>query len=446
LTNPDFASGVFSQYLVYDNNATGHITLSTIADATVPNASGYKMQIAVSAGGESPGLGGFTVAIGPDGGTFSVNTYHKGSTIIWRILANIPVGHNIQWGSNATGNEATTQWLTPQAGTGGWFTYVFKQVIGVTGSFGSTGFFYLDGAFSSAFNWYVGKCSAVCLDLPASISVNYHPRVQYFDVNTGQSPTSTVLNPQNSILPGQTVAFTLSEPSPTELDQSWGTQTLKRPDGSTLTLTSGSHSFTSLTANTTYYFYPYLTVSGSSAIMNWLGPYTTPTAAEAMDAYLDGRFSLGALHDHTPSSGTGGGGSSDPGGSCPHEDEMVWVKRGGADPVRMRCVEVLIGDLIKGYSFLTNADIWREVKSLRHQPGTMWYRTKGYLCTPCETVYVNNTWMAAYKVPGASKVRGKHGRRVELRVDSELPLEERNYWLDNGADAPLLMHNFIPYC
>lgn len=447
LTNPEFASGSLSLpgglsnvYAVYDNNSTGHVTISTVADVACGNTSGFKMQIAVAAAGESPGLGGFYVGISADGGTFAVNSYHKGSTYLWRIRALIPSGHNINFASNAYGAEGTFSWLTSQAGTGAWQEYVAKQVIGTTGSFSSTGFFYLDGSASSPFNWYVARCSLVNIDAPASISVNYHPRVQYLDPNSGQSPTSTMLNPQFSLLPGQSVSFTFSESGST-LGFTWGTQTLTQPDSSTLSLAGATHTFSGLTASTTYYVVAYLTRSGSSAIMNFLGPFIGGvTAAQVMQAALDGRAFMGVLHDTTTSGGTGTGGGTDPGG-CPHQDMLAWVKRGDAEPVRVKASEVVALDFVKGWDFEKQEDVYRPVLSTRHQASTMWSKVGGYLFSPCETVYVNNEWTQAYKV--GDLVRGLPANRAEIKLDPHLPLEQRNYWLDDGVNPPLLVHNPI---
>lgn len=448
LTNPEFASGSLSLpggisnvYAVYDNNSTGHVTISTVADVACGNTSGFKMQIAVAAAGESPGLGGFYVGISADSGTFAVNSYHKGSTYLWRIRALIPTGHNINFASNAYGTGGTFTWLTSQAGTGAWQEYVAKQIIGTSGTFSSTGFFYLDGSASSPFNWYVARCSLVNIDAPATISVNYHPRVQYLDVNSGQCPNSTVLNPQYSILPGQSVSFTLLTETTSTLGFSWGTQSLLRPDSSTVSLSGSSQSFSGLSAGSTYFFAPYLTVSGSTATMNFLGPYLSSiSAAQAMAAYLDGRFPLGVLHDTTTASGTGTGGGSDPGG-CPHQDMTPWIKRGDAEPIRMKASEVIAGDFIKGCDFETNQDVYRPVHSTRHQPSTMWSRVGGYLFSPCELVYVNGEWTQAYKV--GDLVRGLPANRVEIKLDPHLPMEQRNYWLDDGVNPPLLVHNPI---
>lgn len=463
LTNPEFFSGLsgsLSGYSVYDNNSTGHVVLSTVADAACGNTSGFKLQVAVSAGGESPFLGGFLLGIPVDSGAFQTNTYHKGSAYLWRLRANIPVGHNLGFATNDIGSAggATLQWLSPkptaasysgnnfnptQPGTGSWQEYVLKMTIGTSGTFNPTGFFFIDGSASSPFNWYVSRCSLVNMDAPATISVNYHPRVQYLDPNTGQSPSSTMLNPQLSLLPGQSVAFTFLTETTSTLGFSWGSQSLGLPDGSSLSLGSGSQSFTSLSSSTTYYFVAYLTASGGTATMHFLGPFAgSVTSAQVQPAADDGRYFLGTIHDTTTSSGSGGGGGVDPGG-CAHEDCMCWLKRGSleAEPARMRVGDARQGDFIKGLDIATGEDVYREVKHHRHIPGTMWFRVKGYLCTALDLVYENGAWVPAYKAAGAEKVRGLFANRAEITLDPELPMEDRNYWLDDGVNEPLLMHN-----
>lgn len=172
LSNTDFVGGALTNYGVYDNNGSGKVTLTAVADATTPNSSGYKMEIQTASGSPSPspGLGGFDLAISADSGAFAADSYHKGSDIIWRIRANLPVGYTINWASNATGNEGTLNWLTSQAGTGGWFDYVARQHIGVTGTFSSTGFFYV-GTGAAPVTWYVAVCSATCVSFPQGVGI-----------------------------------------------------------------------------------------------------------------------------------------------------------------------------------------------------------------------------------------------------------------------------------
>jgi len=280
-------------------------------------------------------------------------------------------------------------------------------------------------ATASAWNLVVGDvtCKAISVDGDAIYTV------------------STLLNGQGSILPNQAITFTKAAETTSTLGFSWGTQSLGRADGSTISLSSGSQSFSSLTASTTYYFYPYLTVDASNvATMNFLGPFTAPSAAQAMNAALDTRIPAGVLSDTTTSSGSGGGGTIDPGGPCPHEDELVWIIRDGADPVRMPAKDVRNGDQIKGWNFAEQKDVFRSVPHYRHSPSTMWFRVRGYLVSPCEPIYLDGQWIDAWKVPGAEKVRGLPADRIDIWVDANNH-EEHNYFLDNGTDAPLLIHN-----
>ncbi len=170
LSNPDFAGGSLSGYGVYDNNSTGNVTITGVTDATTPNSSGVYMQISTASGAApTPGLGGFLLAIDPDSGSYAVNTYHRGATYIWRIRANIPVGYTLGWASNATGSTGSATWLTPVVGTGGWFEYVLQQNIGTTGTFSSTGFFYLAG--TAPVTWAVAVCSLTCTSFPQGVGI-----------------------------------------------------------------------------------------------------------------------------------------------------------------------------------------------------------------------------------------------------------------------------------
>jgi hypothetical protein len=441
LVNPDFASGDHSQYGVYDNNATGHVTHSTVADSTAPNASGYRLHLNVAGGGESPGLGGFYVAIGPDSGSYAVNTYHKGATIIWRIRARIPAGYSIQFASNAFGNEGTYAWLTSQAGTGDWFEYVMKQVIGTTGTFSSTGFWYLSGTFSSAFTWDVAMCSGVCISLPASISVDQHPRVQYFDRFTGKTSVSTALNPQGAIVPGVGLPVTVNL-SPTSIQVISSNQTRWFGDGSTITVLASNTTFSSLTSSTTYYLYMRYSVStGAVSYTHGTGtPPTSPSQQLAAEMAFDGYSALGVLVVTTQSSGGGGGGgggSGDPGGTCPEGAEPVEVQGRGVIAAR----DVEIGDMIKGNDLKTGAERFRRVKNVVKRACSTWRIVNGHRVTQREPVWIDGKWQPAYQV--APNIDVFTGVSVRITVDAE-EYDDHNYWLVDGE--PLLTHNFIPYC
>jgi len=185
--------------------------------------------------------------------------------------------------------------------------------------------------------------------------------------------------------------------------------------------------------------------TNSVASMNFAGFVSAADKATAALSFSDGRISLGVISDSTTASGTGSGGTSDPGGTCPHEDEKVLVRRDGIEFI-IASKFVRPGDEIKGFSFTSQTDVWRKVTRVAHVESTMWFKVNGYLCSPCETVYVGGEFMPAFKAPGAEKVRGLHGNRVELTVepDDQNDHSNRNYYLV-GNEAPLLVHNLVVY-
>lgn len=142
--DPTFASGINSTY-VYNNSKNGTVT-NTRTAMTTPVGS-YALKITTN-GTASPGLGGFYFAT-PSAANKIMTT---------RIIAKIPVGYNLAWASNATGNNRTTKWLTSTAGTGDWKEYIFEVTCGSSGTFSSTNFYYLSGAAATSakpVTWYV---------------------------------------------------------------------------------------------------------------------------------------------------------------------------------------------------------------------------------------------------------------------------------------------------
>jgi hypothetical protein len=167
LSNPNFFGGL-ARYNVYDNGATGKVTLSIVADAIAPNPSGQVMRVSVAsaAGSVTPGQGGFYVGIPEDGGTYKLDSYHKGATLIWIVRAKIPTNYQINFASNAIGsNGILGPWITPQVGTGGYFEYAYSETIGTAGSWSTTGHFYVSsiGTYDTlAFTWDVAQVA--CYD------------------------------------------------------------------------------------------------------------------------------------------------------------------------------------------------------------------------------------------------------------------------------------------
>lgn len=130
--DPTFTKGNNSMG-IYNNSSSGMVTHTRIADSTAPNDSGYVIQIKTT-GTATPNNGGFYF------GTMCSNR----KVFIARIIAKIPVGHNLQFGSNSIGTGGSSRWLTANAGIGDWCEYIYKVVCG-TSNFSTTHYYYLDG-------------------------------------------------------------------------------------------------------------------------------------------------------------------------------------------------------------------------------------------------------------------------------------------------------------
>lgn len=141
--DPEFRNNGTNGIGSYNNGGGGSVTVERVADINLPNQSGYKLKI-TSQGNVSPGLGGFTF-----------NTASRANAVfIVRFIAWIPVGYNVEWASNATGNGRTSKWLTNNVGTGDWEEYAYYVKCGVGGTFSTTNYFYLVSG-SSPVTWYL---------------------------------------------------------------------------------------------------------------------------------------------------------------------------------------------------------------------------------------------------------------------------------------------------
>jgi hypothetical protein len=177
LNNPEFINGSLAGYSAYDNGASGSITLTTEQSATRYNRSGYRLKVAHStAGAPTPGIGGVNFSFGPDSltpdpTTYKRNLYHIGSTLLFKVIADIPVGFSIDWTSNAIGTGTTLTWLTTTAGQGVPFEYILKVVLGTTGTFSTMGFWFLSSTGGTRpVNWYIYSNRVIDEGAPYSLS------------------------------------------------------------------------------------------------------------------------------------------------------------------------------------------------------------------------------------------------------------------------------------
>ena len=151
---------------MYDNAASGRLSLAVVAAQDAPNGSGYVLRIRYAgggaAGGPAPGFGGVVQLLLPSLGTAPTRPgyYQPGTTILCKIVALIPADKNLYFASNAIGDAATgaaIEFLTSNAGTGDWQTYIVRLRIGRTGNFSSTGFLYVGDGSGAAFDWYLAR-------------------------------------------------------------------------------------------------------------------------------------------------------------------------------------------------------------------------------------------------------------------------------------------------
>lgn len=161
--DPTFTKGNNSMG-IYNNSSSGMVTHTRIADSSAPNDSGYVIQIQTT-GTATPNNGGFYF------GTMCSNR----KVFIARIIAKIPVGHNLLFGSNSIGTGGSSRWLTANVGTGDWCEYIYKVVCG-TSNFSTTHYYYLDGTQGTT-------------DAPVVWQVAY---ATVFDLTSAEKYTTTI--------------------------------------------------------------------------------------------------------------------------------------------------------------------------------------------------------------------------------------------------------------
>lgn len=190
-TDPMFEDGNNSikQYNIANN---GNVILSRKESSNDnPTKSNYEILIK-NKGTASPDLGGFYFA----------NMSRANAIFIYRIIAKIPKGYKIIFTTNAIGDNASIKWPTSNSGTGTFQEYIFKVTCGGTGSFSSTGFFYISGSpigtESSPVEWRIAY--ATCFDMTdVSDVISAFENIQ--DVNEiasdAQSTANNALNRAN---------------------------------------------------------------------------------------------------------------------------------------------------------------------------------------------------------------------------------------------------------
>lgn len=145
---------------VYDNASSGQVTLDVIDNSEAPNFTHKVLRVKSAGTATAPGAGGFFYGIQTD----------KNRIIIFRFTAKIPEDKSLSFGSNQGGTGYSSEWLTSNYGTGKWEDYIYVVYCGGSGTFSSTGFFFINQggpyemliSYASAFlyngdNAFVGK-------------------------------------------------------------------------------------------------------------------------------------------------------------------------------------------------------------------------------------------------------------------------------------------------
>jgi hypothetical protein len=216
----------------------------------------------------------------------------------------------------------------------------------------------------------------------------------------------------------------------------WAAQTILLADGSSLHVPTGSLTYSGLSSSTTYYTYWYTSAStGALGQSNSNPPATSPSSLLIAQCSLQGRISIPAISFTTlaatntgSGSGTGGGGDT-----CPEAAEQVTTQNRGT----IAAGDVRVGDLIKGKSFKSDADVYRKVVQVRSVESSSWRIIDGHRVSPCEAIYYDGQWMPAYRASGAT-IDTALGRKMLISVASD-EYDEQNYYLSGGTT--LLIHN-----
>lgn len=152
--------------LVYNNAYNGNVKIERVAISSdnpfsATSVTSYELKI-TNTGTANPGCGGFLWA----------HQSRANAIFIYRIIAKIPTGRHLLWATNPIGNSPSEKWLTSNDGTGKFTEYIFKLTCGGTGTFSSTGCFYIDGSTGTTDNpieWRVAY--ATCFDMTSRSDV-----------------------------------------------------------------------------------------------------------------------------------------------------------------------------------------------------------------------------------------------------------------------------------
>lgn len=168
---------------VYNNAGNDSVELFLYQGGLdVPNET-HKIVVIKCKGAGTPGAGGF----------YFGNTSRGGAVFLYKITASIPNGKTIQFATNATGDGSVTEWLTDRDGIGTWKDYYCLRKCGSSGTFSSTGFFYIEQ--QGTFEWYLAY--ATCYDIYGDNSqitkTDYQTKITQLDQSISLKASQTDL-------------------------------------------------------------------------------------------------------------------------------------------------------------------------------------------------------------------------------------------------------------
>ncbi|WP_332657374.1 hypothetical protein [Brevundimonas sp.] len=215
--NPEYVGADTTGYGLYAASPKTYLTMEYSADT--PNGSKHRWKItydpAIAGVAQNPGWGGIVQTLNDGGASASgPGYYRRGSVILMRITAYIPVGRLLTYTTNSIGTGGAVEYLTTRDGQSAWFTYVVKVTIGPSGAFGDTGYLYMQGGPDVAFSWYL--CRYDQLDITSAQSTY----LEGTRSNTGavQNTNTLVTSLGNALTyTGQTAWGTFTAPT-TKLD------------------------------------------------------------------------------------------------------------------------------------------------------------------------------------------------------------------------------------
>lgn len=146
-TDVNFSNGS-NNLNAYDRHGSGQVTLDVIDNSEAPNSTHKVLRVKSVGTGTSPGAGGFYFGPQTD----------KNRVLIFRFTAKLAEGKTIAFASNPAGTGYQYEWFTRRSGTGEWEEYIVAVYCGSTGTFSTTGFFYV--AQGGAYEMLISYASA----------------------------------------------------------------------------------------------------------------------------------------------------------------------------------------------------------------------------------------------------------------------------------------------